>query len=48
MKKLLLLSLILLSCKAKKSANCDAYGAVQQDTTKVTTTHTNSQTTKQR
>lgn len=41
MKKLLILPLILLSCKTKKSANCDAYGYVQQDTIELTTEHIN-------
>jgi hypothetical protein len=41
MKKLLILPLILLSCKTKKSANCDAYGYVNRDTIELTTEHIN-------
>jgi hypothetical protein len=41
MKKLLFILPLLLACKTRKTANCDAYGYTQQDTIELTTEHIN-------
>lgn len=41
MKKLLFILPLLLACKTRKTANCDAYGYVNRDTIELTTEHIN-------
>lgn len=40
-KLLIILTLVLFSCKTRKSVNCDAYGYIQKDTIMLTTEHIN-------